>query len=158
MATRIGVMEDGKLRQVGTPAEIYENPASRFVAEFLGAANILPARVSGRDGQGSLLDVYGHPVRAAATPPPGDAVLLAIRPERLRLLPADAAVAENRLPGTVTLSAYAGDTLLHTVRLGDGAELRVNAPLGDGLAAARLAPGTKVTLAWPPEACILLPA
>jgi spermidine/putrescine ABC transporter ATP-binding subunit len=158
MATRIGVMQDGKLRQIGTPAEVYERPASRFVAEFLGAANILPARVRGRDGAATALEVCGLPVRATSAPPSGDAVLLAIRPERLRILPAAAAaLAENRLSGTVTLSAYAGDALLHTVRLADGTTMRVTAPLGDGLAAARLPPDTAVTLSWPPEACILLP-
>jgi spermidine/putrescine ABC transporter ATP-binding subunit len=157
MATRIGVMQDGKLRQVGTPAEVYERPASRFVAEFLGAANVLPARVRGRDGQGTVLEVFGLPVQAACPAPAGDTVLLAIRPERLRILPA-AAPAGNRLAGTVTLSAYAGDALLHTVRLADGTELRVSAPLADGLAAARLPPEAAVTLSWPPEACILLPA
>jgi spermidine/putrescine ABC transporter ATP-binding subunit len=156
MATRIGVMQDGKLRQVGTPAEVYERPASRFVAEFLGAANILPARVRGRSGQGTDLEVLGQPVLAAADAPAGEAVLLAIRPERLRIQPT-APAAGNRLAGTVTLSAYAGDTLLHTVRLADGSEVRVSAPLGDGLDAARVAPETAVTLAWPPEACILLP-
>jgi putrescine transport system ATP-binding protein len=157
MATRIGVMQDGQLRQVGTPAEVYERPASRFVAEFLGAANILPAQVRGRSGQGTALEVCGVPVRAASPAPDGEAVLLAIRPERLRILPAGGP-SENRLAGTVTLSAYAGDTLLHTVRLADGTEMRVSAPLGDGLAAARLPPETAVTLSWPPEACILLPA
>jgi putrescine transport system ATP-binding protein len=158
MATRIGVMQDGKLRQVGTPAEVYERPASRFVAEFLGAANILPARVRARDGQGTALEVCGLPVRAASAAPAGEAILLAIRPERLRILPAAAAgPAENRLSGRVTESAYAGDTLLHTVRLPDGTEMRITAPLGNGLAAAKLAPDTEVTLEWPPEACILLP-
>jgi hypothetical protein len=63
----------------------------------------------------------------------------------------------NRLAATVSMSAYAGDTLLHTVRLADGTEMRVNAPLGDGLAAACLPPETAVTLSWVPEACILLP-
>ncbi len=158
MATRIGVMQDGRLRQVGTPAEVYERPASRFVAEFLGAANILPARVRGRDGQGTALEVCGVPVQAAACAPAGEAVLLAVRPERLRILPATGAVASgNRLAGTVMLSAYAGDTLLHTVRLTDGTEMRVSAPLGEGLAAACLPPETAVTITWPPEACILLP-
>jgi spermidine/putrescine ABC transporter ATP-binding subunit len=158
MATRIGVMQDGRLRQVGTPAEVYERPASRFVAEFLGAANILAARVRGRSGQGTALEVFGAPVQAATCAPAGEAVLLAIRPERLRILPAAEAVGDgNRLAGTVMLSAYAGDALLHTVRLEDGTEMRVSAPLGDGLAAACLPPGTAVTLAWAPEACILLP-
>jgi spermidine/putrescine ABC transporter ATP-binding subunit len=159
MATRIGVMQDGRLRQVGTPAEVYERPASRFVAEFLGAANILPARVRVRTGQATSLEVCGLPVQAASAAPVGDAVLLAIRPERLRIRPLAAdAPTGNRLAGTVSLSAYAGDSLLHTVRLGDGTELRVSTPLGDGLAAACLAPDTAVALTWPPEACILLPA
>jgi putrescine transport system ATP-binding protein len=159
MATRIGVMQDGRLRQVGTPAEVYERPASRFVAEFLGAANILPARVRGRNGQGTSLEVCGVPIQAASAAPAGDTVLLAIRPERLRILPAAAAAAAavNRLAATVSQSAYAGDTLLHTVRLTDGTAMRVSAPLGDGLAAACLPPETAVTLTWPPEACILLP-
>jgi spermidine/putrescine ABC transporter ATP-binding subunit len=159
MATRIGVMQDGSLRQVGTPAEVYERPASRFVAEFLGAANILPARVRERSGQGSVLEVCGATVHAASPAPADGPVLLAIRPERLRLLPADGAMAAgNRLAGTVSESAYAGDALLHTVRLADGTEMRVTAPLGDGLAAARVAVGTAVTLGWAPEACIVLPA
>jgi putrescine transport system ATP-binding protein len=153
MATRIGVMQDGKLRQVGTPAEVYERPASRFVAEFLGAANVLPARV----GAGGGLEVCGRPVRAASLAPAGE-VLLAIRPERLRILPEAAPEpAGNWLAGTVSISAYAGDALMHTVRLDDGSEMRVTAPTGDGLAAARLAPDTKVRLCWLPEACILLP-
>ncbi len=158
MATRIGVMQDGRLRQVGTPAEVYERPASRFVAEFLGAANILPARVRERSGQATALEVCGLPVLAASPAPSGDKVLLAIRPERLRILPATTTQEVNRLAAKVSLSAYAGDTLLHTVRLADGTELRVSAPLRDGLDAARLAPDTPVSLSWPPEACILLPA
>ena len=160
MATRIGVMQDGRLRQAGTPAEVYERPASRFVAEFLGAANILPARVLARGPQGTTLEVFGRPVQAAAPAPAVDAVLLAIRPERLRILPADVpadGASANRLSGRVSLSAYTGDALLHTVRLLDGTELRVSAPLSNGLEAARLPPETAVTLAWPPEACVLLP-
>ena len=156
MATRIGVMQDGMLRQVGTPAEVYERPASRFVAEFLGAANVLPALVCGRWDGGAVLEVLGQRVRAASVTA-ADAVLLALRPERLRISPGAEAGAVNSLPGTLSGSAYAGDALLHTVRLADGSEVRVTAPLGDGLDAARLAPGAAVTLAWPPQACILLP-
>jgi ABC-type Fe3+/spermidine/putrescine transport system ATPase subunit len=158
MATRIGVMQDGRLAQAGTPAEVYERPVNRFVAEFLGAANVLPVRVRGRAGDGIVLEALGAVIHAAGSAPMGDTALLAIRPERLRLLPEGAAPQANRLPGIVVASIYEGDRLLHAVRLADGSELRASAPLADGLAVARLPADTRVVVAWPPEASIVLPA
>jgi spermidine/putrescine ABC transporter ATP-binding subunit len=149
LADRIGVMQDGRLAQVGSPAEVYERPNSRFVAEFLGAANILPAVVQ-RDGLRLLdLDVT---VRTATTHPPGLA-LLALRPERVRIgLPE----APNRLTGIVAERSYAGETLTHSVRLPNNAMVRVTQALNDGLSAVRPGIGDKVTLSWQPDACIVL--
>jgi putrescine transport system ATP-binding protein len=151
LATRIGVMRDGRLAQVGTPAEVYEHPVDRFVAEFLGAANILPVRV---DADGAALDlpVVGKPLRAAI-PVPADTKLLALRPERLRL--DDSGL--NRVPGVLVERAYAGEALNHTVRLADGTLMRVSEALRDGLSAAATPIGASVMLSWQPEACILLP-
>ena len=69
MADRIGVMRDGRMAQVGSPVEVYERPVSRFVAEFLGAANILPAIVR---ADGVTLDLPGlhQSVRSAMAGPP----------------------------------------------------------------------------------------
>ena len=156
MATRIGVMQEGRLCQIGTPAEIYERPATRYVAEFLGAANILPASILQRDATRTTLSVAGAVVAATAPAPAGD-VILAIRPERLRIVTA-APDTGNSLSGTIVASDYAGDMLLHTVRLPDGTDLRASTHLADGIAIARLAPGAPVTLTWSPDACILLPA
>jgi ABC-type Fe3+/spermidine/putrescine transport system ATPase subunit len=160
MASRIGVMREGRLAQVGTPAEMYERPNSRFVAEFLGAANILPAiaRESGSDGARLELPGLGD-VRAPAAqaPHPGAAVLLALRPERLRIAPPDDAAELNWLRGVIADRAYWGETLMHTVRLADGTLLRVSEPLRDGFGAGTLDPGADVTVAWRPDACILLP-
>ncbi len=104
MATRIGVMRDGRLAQVGTPADVYERPNSRFVAEFLGAANILPA-VARADGLRLELPGLGATVCTATRATAGPA-LLAIRPERVRLGAADGT---NALRGVVVDRAYAGE-------------------------------------------------
>ena len=148
MADRIGVMRDGAMVQVGTPAEIYERPSCRFVAEFLGAANILPG-IGQPDGR---IAVAGGSVAAAAVV--FGPLLLGLRPERLRLGDAGGS---NRLSGVLAGSVYAGDTLTHTVRLADGSALRVAEPLHAGLPAERPSIGGAVTVSWSPDACIVLP-
>ena len=146
MADRIGVMRDGRMVQVGTPAEVYEHPNSRYVAEFLGAANILPAIVRADGG----VELPGLGMVAATGRAAGEA-LLALRPERLRL-----GQGINGLNGVLMGSVYAGETLTHTVRLANGSALRVSQSLHDGLIASPSV-GTDITVSWPPEAGILLP-
>jgi ABC-type Fe3+/spermidine/putrescine transport system ATPase subunit len=150
MADRIGVMRDGRMAQVGTPAELYESPADRFVAEFLGAANILPCVV---DGCSVALPALGVTVRAARPGAAGPA-LLALRAERLRI---DADDLVNQVDGVVADSAYAGDSLAVSVRLASGSVLRVKRSLAEGLSAALIEPGTAVRVSWQPDACMLLP-
>ena len=146
MADRIGVMRNGRMIQVGTPAEVYERPNCRYVAEFLGAANILPAIVRA-DGTVELPSLG----TVAATGRGSGPALLALRPERLRM-----GDGINRLRGMLTGSVYAGETLTHTVRLTNGSDIRISQSLHDGLTAGPVA-GTDVTVSWPPEAGILLP-
>ncbi|MFO1028049.1 MAG: ABC transporter ATP-binding protein [Acetobacteraceae bacterium] len=152
VADRIGVMRDGRMAQIGTPVALYEQPADRFVASFLGAANILPC-VVGADGVSVALPALDADVRAAraGTPGPG---LLALRAERLRIGWADA---PNTLEGVVHEVAYAGEALTVRVRLRDGTRLRVMRELSDGLAAGAVSVGATVRVGWQPEACILLP-
>jgi len=148
MADRIGVMHEGRLIQVGTPADVYEHPQTRFVAEFLGAANVLPVAV--RDGQ-IMLTATGTPVHASFAPP--SATWLAIRPERMII---GASEAPNRLCGTVVQRAYAGETLTHVVRLSDGTLVRSTGALRDGLGPSQLVIGDSVALSWQPDACIFM--
>lgn len=154
IATRIGLLRDGRLAQIGTPADLYERPASRYVAAFMGAENILAATV--RDpGPPALLDIAGvGPARAAAAAPPG-AVSVALRPERLRLA-AHGADSENEAAGTVATSTYRGGMVDYRVRLADGAELLVSAPLVDGAERGVVPPGSTVAVRWAPEACVVL--
>ena len=150
MASRIGVMHGGRIAQVGTPSEVYERPNSRYVAEFLGAANVLACEVQ-RDGTSLLLPSLGVVVRAGADCAPGEA-LLAIRPERLRLGSGRAA---NTLSGVVAEHSYAGERLTISVRLIDQTILRAMQALHEGLNAVPNV-GEAVTLCWPPEACMVL--
>ena len=151
VATRIGLLEQGRLAQVGTPTEIYERPASRSVAAFMGAANILAARVR----EPGVLDLPSLGVLAQADTAgfTGD-LHVALRPERLRLS-RGAASGPNSVAGQVTESAYRGIVVDHRVSVGATA-LLVSQPLGDGSALA-LPRGEAVCVSWPPDACILLP-
>jgi putrescine transport system ATP-binding protein len=148
MATRIGLLEGGRLAQVGTPMDIYERPASRSVASFMGAANILPARI--RSPGVVELPSLGVTMAHDTAGLQGD-LHVALRPERLRL-----STAPDGLAGQVVESAYRGLVVDHRVRLDGGVVLLVTQALGEGAAAA-FAPGAAVSVSWSPDACILLP-
>jgi putrescine transport system ATP-binding protein len=152
LASRIGVMRDGRLVQVGAPADVYERPNSRYVAEFLGAANILPA-VARTGGTQLELPALGAAV-CTTTPAAAGPALLAIRPERVRLGVPEGA---NVLYGVVVARAYAGESLTHTVCLADGSLMRATRSLRDGFGAAEAEVGDAATLSWQPDASILLP-
>jgi putrescine transport system ATP-binding protein len=156
-ASRIGVMQGGRLAQVGTPEEMYERPRSRFVAEFLGAANILSAIVRGDTAAGLILELHATSRRVMTAPHAGlrvgRSVMLALRPERLRL---EADGGMNRLEGVAVEATYGGESLIQAVRLADGSVIRAAIPLNRGLEAQLVAPGTRVTLSWDKEAAIVL--
>ncbi len=154
MADRIGVMRQGRLEQVGTPRAVYEASANRFVATFIGAANVLDGRIT-QDG----FAVPGIGViRLAAGPgatPMRDPVAIAIRPERIRI--GDGQPAENRVTGTLAERHYAGDAETISVRLANGLVVRARRTLDDQSNQPLPAPGESITLSWPATACITLP-
>jgi spermidine/putrescine transport system ATP-binding protein len=114
MSDRIGVMNEGELLQVGVPQEIYEHPTSRFVADFIGEINLLPATVvdhSSVELQG------GRVVQAETGASAGEIVTVAVRPERLALFDLDEMVPDgaNTLPGRVTRRTYYGDVFYYDI-------------------------------------------
>ncbi len=117
MSDRIGVMNDGALLQIGTPQEIYEQPQTRFVADFIGETTFVSGVVVG-DGVVRLAD--GSTVKTYTDAGPGIEVTLALRPERLFLYPeGDTSVAGgNRLNGTVNRRVYLGNSLFYEVDVG----------------------------------------
>jgi putative spermidine/putrescine transport system ATP-binding protein len=153
LGNRVAVLQGGRLHQVGSPEDLYERPATRFVATFVGRASVIPGVLEG-DGavwvpHPSLLGETSGPVRWSAEPAPelagaapGDEVDLVIRPESLTFRPAGD---PRALSGRVTERRYAGPVTYYQVALAAGGELEVLAPsaaaqVGD---AVRVAPEPK---------------
>ena len=124
MADRIAVMSHGKVIQVATPAEIYEAPNSRFVADFIGDVNILDGKISASgNGRIELAANDGFTIRTAAADAPaaGGAAGFAIRPEKLKVsrnAPTDATV--NAAQGEIWDIGYLGDMTVFYVKLDSG--------------------------------------
>src|SRR5207244_3749054 len=124
VADRIGVMNEGRLVQVGTPPDVYEQPTSRWVADFIGDVNLIEGRVVAADDSGSTVEsATAGTLRAASThaAKPGGTVWIALRPEKLRIAhgaPADAAI--NCMAGDVVDIGYLGDLSIYKVRLAGG--------------------------------------
>ncbi|MGG5810412.1 ABC transporter ATP-binding protein [Falsiroseomonas sp. CW058] len=160
MATRLAVMDRGALVQVGTPAEVYEFPNSRFTAEFLGTANILEGVAE--PGGIAVPSEPGLRIRhaGAAPQPPGARVAVALRPERMRIAPApqDATHGENRVAGRVRDIAYLGDVFIVHVLTPGGAELRVSLHGATRSTERPVDWDDSVLLTWDAAATMVLPA
>ncbi|WP_328491965.1 ABC transporter ATP-binding protein [Streptomyces sp. NBC_00414] len=122
VSDRVAVMDQGKVRQVGTPTEIYEHPADLFVADFVGTADILAATVVQADGTHAVIrvDGVGEPLKVPHTDRRLGPVRICIRPENIRIH--RGAGDANRPPGTLTAKvdnqAYLGDHYRYTLRIG----------------------------------------
>jgi putrescine transport system ATP-binding protein len=134
LGTRLGVMNQGRIVQVGTPSGIYESPANRFVADFIGSVNMFEGTVSeeGPEGIRVACAEIGTTVRAerSVTCSRGATVWTAIRPEKItirRSQPA-AAAGENTVRGTVREIAYMGDLSIYLVQIESGKMVRVTLP------------------------------
>lgn len=135
LGTRLGVMNQGRIVQVGTPADIYESPATRFVADFIGSVNLFEGQVyeNGADGLCIRSADLGCTVRAARSPGglSGATVWTAIRPEKIQIArepDTGERAGENLTQGTVSEIAYMGDMSIYLVRLDSGSMLRVTLP------------------------------
>ena len=124
MSTRMAVMNEGRIRQVGTPAEIYEHPGNRFVAGFIGAVNAFEGRVVAQ--QDDVMEVHcetaGADLRVLAQHEvaPGSPVAIVVRPEKVRIALQRPESCENALSGRVEEIAYLGDVSIYHVRVADG--------------------------------------
>jgi ABC-type Fe3+/spermidine/putrescine transport system ATPase subunit len=127
VADRVALIRAGRLLQVGTPEELYDRPASRAVAEFIGRATLVPAT---RDGAGAVpavhLPIGGHAPRVAAELAegisPGAELLAVLRPDALDFAPPDA---PDAWPGVVTTRRFAGALLAYHVRVSETLELEL---------------------------------
>jgi spermidine/putrescine transport system ATP-binding protein len=151
MSDRIGVMDHGKLLQVGTPQEIYERPATRMVADFIGETNFLSVLVIGA-GRARL---DGGDEIAVNSPGEAGRKTLAVRPEHMRLaLPtADVPSGKNYLQGTVHRRVYLGNALAYEV---DVAGTRVRVRHGSTTGEEHFGDGDAVAVVWDPADAAVL--
>jgi putrescine transport system ATP-binding protein len=159
LADRIGVMDHGRLVQVATPPEIYEQPNSRWVAQFVGDVNLIEGKVAKVDAGSIVVESAGAGrlrVRQQTKVQPGDSVWVALRPEKLRLSrEAPAASGENCLAGAVRDIGYLGDVSIYKVRTDAGLEMKAAVPNVTRLEQPMIL-DDRVWLSWTPEAGVVL--
>ena len=157
MSDRIAVMNEGRVEQIGAPQEIYHSPASVFVANFIGIANLLPGVVTRVGGDRVSVKVAGDgevSLPAGADPvAPGATVTVMVRPERLRLTGKDAGT--SGVPVTVRHVVFQGPVIRCILVAPDGTE--IVAHVGPEQAIPDLAPGLQLQVSWDPDAARLLP-
>ncbi len=159
MSDRIAVMNQGRVLQVGTPVEIYEHPATRFVADFIGETNFLDGRVVDLEGGMARVEIEGFPVFAAPSGAihRGQTVTVAIRPERIHLCAEEPGDTPNRYPGVIEEVIYIGTDTLFRIRVGERLGLRVRMQNRDGSASVyRYQTGAPIWVAWLPESARVL--
>ena len=157
LATRMAVMAEGRVLQVGTPTEIYEAPASRAVASFIGRTNLIEVRLREASAGGLMLDagmgLLLHRPQHSLTP--GHDCVLALRPEHIALRTAEPA-GPNRFAGTVDTRTFLGERWRYRIRTALPVPLDVSLPAGHFDSAELPAPGASVWVSWSEDAGILL--
>ncbi len=159
MASRIAVMSEGRLLQVGPPAEVYEQPANRFVADFIGNVNLFDGTVVG--GVEGAIDVDCGDVRCgvATAERRAAAVTVAVRPEKIRITRRTAehvAQEPNRVDGTVRDVAYFGSYTVYHLQSAAGRVVKVSEGNVERGMADRLVVGDAASATWPASAAVLL--
>lgn len=152
MSTRMAVMNEGRIRQIGTPSEVYEFPASRFVAGFIGALNQFEGRVLDQDGDVSRVhsDAAGGELQVTTrqSVAPGTPLVVAVRPEKVRIVLEAPASGDNRLVGKVEEIAYQGDVSIYHVRVAGGALVEAQLTNRARHAQATITWGDRVWISW----------
>jgi putrescine transport system ATP-binding protein len=157
LGQRLGVMNHGRIAQVGTPSDIYEFPATRFVADFIGSVNMFEGQVSEEGSECVRIHCseLGCQVRAERTVScvRGATVWTAIRPEKINIsrqppAGAQAGAGENAVYGTVREIAYMGDMSIYLVQIDSGKMMRVTLPNVTRGAERPIAREERVWLSW----------
>ncbi len=158
MASRIAVMDKGAVRQIATPTELYEHPASRFVADFIGKVNLIDAKVLSTKGKTITCDAKGlGKVELIADRAVGSNIAIAVRPEKLKVSKLEPKAAKHvKLEGKVRDVAYYGDTSHVVVESKDGVNLSVNVQNDSREVGAGIARGQKIWVHFAPEDAIVL--
>ncbi len=151
LSDRVAIMNRGHIEQVGTPEDIYQEPQSRFVADFIGLSNFIEGTVSAFDGLGRAI-ISGE-AGDLRIPSSGDLTvgmktLVFVRPNEIKLLPLERGEAENTFAGVVEQLTYLGDKIDYRIRLAPDYQLRVQTD-----ATQRFRRGERVKVHLPVDLC-----
>jgi spermidine/putrescine transport system ATP-binding protein len=161
ISDRIAVMSKGRIEQLGPPEEVYERPATQFVAEFLGASNLIDGTYRGeRDGWGTVELGEGDTIRIprGAQSVAGSSVRVGVRPEKLHVFAngSDVPGDHNSISATLRNAVFVGVSYQYFFDATGGRQLSAFDRNSGGGAIA--APGARVRLAWRPEHTFVIPA
>ncbi|WP_343501570.1 ABC transporter ATP-binding protein [Alloyangia pacifica] len=162
MSDRICIMGKGRIAQVGTPQELYDRPRSRYVADFVGKANIVSGQITGRQG-GMAQAVLGNGVKVVLRDEPGDArtsAEIAVRPEALALAPRESAVPAGTaaVPARITHRTFLGSHTEYLLTADGIGPLQVNIPRQAERALGGHDVGASVHVLWPEGTGLVLAA
>lgn len=149
MADTIAVMNEGRIEQMGSPAELYESPRTAFVANFLGQSNLIRGEVVSSDGDQSVVEVHGQKVAVLKTRnrAAGKSILVGIRPEKIRItLPGDPCSGNVLTGGVVSDVSFVGVSTQYVVEMPWKQDLMVFEQNDGGTPTLR--PGDPVSLSW----------
>jgi putrescine transport system ATP-binding protein len=158
MATRIAVMSEGRILQVGAPHEVYETPATRFVADFIGNVNLMDGTLAVDEADHCVISCPDcqHYVGHGITGTTGMPVSVAIRPEKIHLSRHAPEGEYNRVGGTVTAMAYFGSFTVYHVALDSGLPLKVSINNTQRFRDDEIKSGDKVWAHWSRNAHVVL--
>ncbi|MDG4884088.1 ABC transporter ATP-binding protein [Mesorhizobium sp. WSM4884] len=148
MSDRIVVMNAGAVEQIGTPEEVYERPATAFVADFLGKANMLAGTVRKSDRTTTVTLAAGQTVDVTSPRPlaPGSKVTVVVRPQKLSV-----GAGANRLSGRVVSTSYLGGSAIYEIDIG-GTNVRANTSINGRI----VREGEPIEIGFDPGGCVLL--
>jgi putrescine transport system ATP-binding protein len=159
-ADRIAVMRAGQIVQIGRPAEVYEAPNSRYVADFIGDVNLFEAKVTQSDDNLARLATATNPAGfealADAPLPAGSTVWLAVRPEKIAISLDQAPAGPNHLTGRVADIGYLGDWTIYVVELDGGRTVRAARANASRLVDRPIDWDDMVWLSFNPDAAVVL--
>lgn len=154
MSDRIVVMNAGSIEQIGTPEEVYDTPATAFVADFLGKANMLAGKVSASTGTTATISLAAGQSATVVSPRPlavGDAVTVVVRPQKLSV---GKEQTSNHLSGRVLATSYLGGSVIYEIDIGGGTMVRCHTAI-NGKPARE---GEVIDLGFECDGCVLLDA
>lgn len=151
MSDRIAVVNEGRIMQLATPQSLYDQPANRFVADFIGDSTFLPVT-----RKGDIVQFDDKPLNLVHAIPDTSTLVMMVRPERVCLVQGDATETMNTFAAIVSEMVYQGDSYLLYARISDGTEISARGAIRDGTVSGLPKVGDEIVLGLDPGDTVLI--